>query len=138
MIVQHQKIAARVFVCTVVVCAFVLGYLLGNQNRKPVEVTVAPVSDSGQRVALQDLPDGQIQSAEPACINLNLADQSQLENLPGIGPELASRIIAYRESIGQFIAKEQIMAVSGIGEKRYAELEPLITVEVTYEDSGCG
>jgi competence protein ComEA len=69
-------------------------------------------------------------------LDLNTASQAQLERLPGIGPELAGRIIAYRQSVGRFVAKEQIVDVEGIGEKRYADLEQLITVEVGHENSG--
>jgi competence protein ComEA len=69
-------------------------------------------------------------------LDLNTASQAQLERLPGIGPELAGRIIKYRQSVGRFVAKEQIMDVEGIGEKRYADLEQLITVEVGHENSG--
>jgi len=61
-------------------------------------------------------------------VDLNTAEQADLETLPGIGPELASRIIAYRQTIGAFVSKEQIMDVEGIGEKRYADMEQLITV----------
>ena len=61
-------------------------------------------------------------------IDLNTADQYALETLPGIGPELASRIIDYRTSIGSFVSIEQIMDVQGVGEKRFAEMEHLITV----------
>lgn len=48
-------------------------------------------------------------------INLNTADAAQLEELPGIGPALAERIIAHRQSHGDFGALEELAAVSGIG-----------------------
>src|SRR5690625_352428 len=48
-------------------------------------------------------------------ININTAQPSELERLPGIGPALAGRIVAYREEWGPFDAIEDIMEVSGIG-----------------------
>jgi len=137
--VEHQKIAAWVYVTAVVICAFVLGYFVGRFQAAPAQVTVASFAESEQQETLPSVDAaGEETTGVPGCIDLNLAEQSDLETLPGIGPELAARIVAYREEVGQFIAKEQLMDVSGIGEKRYAELEPLITVEVAYEDSGRG
>lgn len=69
-------------------------------------------------------------SSEPATslININTADQAELESLPGIGPALAQRIIEYREVNGPFSAVADLVNVSGIGEKTLANLEPYVTV----------
>jgi len=64
----------------------------------------------------------------PATVNINTANQVQLETLPGIGPSLAGRIIQYRESNGPFRSTEDIKNVSGIGDKRYDQLKDLISV----------
>lgn len=61
-------------------------------------------------------------------ININTANQAELETLPGIGPALAQRIITYRTEHGPFRTPEDLKEVSGIGDKRYADLAPLITV----------
>lgn len=61
-------------------------------------------------------------------VNINTAEQAQLETLPGIGPSLAGRIIDYRNSNGRFMSTEEIMNVSGIGEKRYEDLKDRISV----------
>lgn len=52
---------------------------------------------------------------EEALININTAEAGQLEQLPGIGPALAERIITYRETNGEFSSLEELAAVSGIG-----------------------
>lgn len=61
-------------------------------------------------------------------ININTASQTELEELPGIGPSLAAEIISYRENNGAFTDKEQIINVSGIGPSTYAKFEDLITI----------
>lgn len=61
-------------------------------------------------------------------VNLNTADAAALETLPRVGPALAARIIAWREANGSFTAIEDLMAVTGIGEKTFAGLRELVTV----------
>lgn len=55
------------------------------------------------------------QAGEGAPININTAGADQLEELTGIGPALAERIITYRESNGGFSSLDELAAVSGIG-----------------------
>lgn len=61
-------------------------------------------------------------------VNINTADQTLLDTLPGIGPSLAQRIIQHREINGPFQSVEDIKNVSGIGDKKFEELKDLITV----------
>lgn len=61
-------------------------------------------------------------------LDLNTATAEELDTLPGIGEELARRIVEYREENGPFGSVEEIMAVSGIGEKKFADLEGRIIV----------
>ena len=61
-------------------------------------------------------------------VNINLADRGELEELPGIGPTLAERIIAYREKTGGFRSVEELKQVSGIGEKKLEEIRDLVEV----------
>jgi competence protein ComEA len=61
-------------------------------------------------------------------ININTANTYELQTLPGIGEELASRIIEYRQAHNGFNAIEDIMLVDGIGETRFEEIRDLITV----------
>jgi competence protein ComEA len=62
-------------------------------------------------------------------ININTATQGELETLTGIGPELAKRIIAYREEIGLFLSVEDIQKVNGIGPAKFEMLKDIIIVE---------
>ncbi len=61
-------------------------------------------------------------------ININTAAAAELDALPGIGDVLAGRIIEYRELNGGFQSIEEIMAVSGIGEKKFGDIKDRITV----------
>lgn len=61
-------------------------------------------------------------------VNLNTANSSQLETLPGIGPVLAGRIIEYRQENGSFQRIEDIKKVSGIGDTRYNDLKDHLTI----------
>jgi competence protein ComEA len=61
-------------------------------------------------------------------LDLNTATQEELAQLPGIGEELARRIVEHREANGLFETIEELMEVSGIGEGKFADLEGRITV----------
>ncbi|MBC7247844.1 MAG: helix-hairpin-helix domain-containing protein [Actinobacteria bacterium] len=61
-------------------------------------------------------------------VNINTADADELEKLPGIGPTLAERIVSYRENNGGFRSVEDLKKVSGIGEKKFAELRDLVEI----------
>lgn len=61
-------------------------------------------------------------------VNINTATASELESLPGIGSTVAARIIDYRARYGGFRRAEHLMMVRGISDKKFRELQPLITV----------
>jgi competence protein ComEA len=61
-------------------------------------------------------------------VNINTASEADLETLPRVGPTMAKRIIAWRQANGRFTAVEDLMSVTGIGEKTFAELKDLVTV----------
>ena len=68
-------------------------------------------------------------AASSGKVNINRASAQELDDrLPGIGPALAQRIIDYRTLHGRFSTAEELKEVSGIGDKKYAELQDLITV----------
>lgn len=61
-------------------------------------------------------------------ININTGGVSELDNIPGIGPVLAQRIVEFREQNGLFSSTEEIQNVSGIGAKTYENMASYITV----------
>lgn len=67
-------------------------------------------------------------AAPTGLVNINLATSEQLQSLPGVGEATAAAIIQDREQNGPFSSCEDLMRVSGIGEKKYARIEGLICV----------
>jgi competence protein ComEA len=62
-------------------------------------------------------------------IDINRADREALLALPGIGPVLAERIIAYREAHGPFKSVDELTAISGIGERNINIFRKLVYVD---------
>jgi competence protein ComEA len=59
-------------------------------------------------------------------LSLNTATAEQLDALPGVGPVLARRIVEYRTEHGAFTSVSQLRQVTGVGERRFQELQPLV------------
>ncbi|MEV7599916.1 helix-hairpin-helix domain-containing protein [Kitasatospora sp. NPDC089797] len=91
--------------------------LVGEQGPAPVPVPV-PGAVGGRPGA----------SAARPSVSLNRATLEQLDALPGVGPTLAQRILAFRASHGSFRSIDQLRQVSGIGARTIAELRPLLTL----------
>lgn len=62
-------------------------------------------------------------------VNINTANQAELESLPEIGPAIALKIIDYRQVNGPFTSIDGIQAVSGIGPATFDRIKHLITVQ---------
>ncbi|MER5467461.1 ComEA family DNA-binding protein [Streptomyces sp. NPDC002685] len=65
-------------------------------------------------------------AAPTAPIGLNTATVDQLDSLPGVGPVLARHIIDYRTTHGGFRSVDELREVTGIGDRRFADLRPLV------------
>ena len=88
--------------------------------------------DMGREIAVDEigLVEGELTPAEDLLgkININTAAAEELVSLSGIGEGRAADIIAYRKENGAFSRIEDIMKVSGIGEKTFEEIKERITV----------
>ena len=61
-------------------------------------------------------------------VNLNTADESQLDTLPDVGPVTAGSILAWRDEHGAFSSVDELLEVDGIGEATLAKIAPHVTV----------
>lgn len=98
------------------------------------QLNLARVVQDGEQVYVPDASEAAATADGPGAadptgrVNINRADASELETLPGIGPVLAERIVAHREANGPFVTLDDLREVSGIGDKKFAALADLITV----------
>lgn len=116
---------------TVFACGTVIGVLVGrSQNHHAVTVQYLSPTDSADSKTPPDAPQ--------FLVNINTASAELLDTLPGIGPVLAKRIVDYREEIGNFATKTDLMNVEGIGYDTLLKIIELITVEVNNENTGSG
>lgn len=108
-------------------------------DANPQALNLAAFLEDGERVFVPKIIDSQASGNEsltektstdnPILIDINTADQSELESLPEIGPATAQEIIAYREKNGAFQSIAEIKNVSGIGPKTFEKIKEFITVE---------
>lgn len=112
-----------------ITAAFLLltaGYFLGQRS------DTEPYTVSAQTLWTREITVQEAQNEiepEPERININTADETQLQSLPGIGEVRAKAIIADREENGPFRIPEDIIRVSGIGQGTLEEILDYITVE---------
>ena len=67
-------------------------------------------------------------SGGTALININTASETELEELPGVGPVTAAAIIDYRTQNGPFATVDDLIDVSGIGPSTLEQIRPFATV----------
>ena len=123
-------------ILTCVFAAFLGGFHIGRRmNRSPVHIyQITPAAES-QPEALeeaQDEDEAVTEETEPGVVfplNINTATIPELDELPGIGPVLAQRIVDYRTTRGGYKAVEELLKVNGIGDAKLMEIIDLITVE---------
>jgi competence protein ComEA len=106
----------------------------------PGELNLAQRLSDGQQVLIGTArhPAGEVReqpgagggtgTASKGALDLNRASQSQLEELPEVGPVTAQAILAWRQEHGRFTRIEELQEVDGIGPKTYAQLAPHVRV----------
>ncbi|MCX6429384.1 MAG: ComEA family DNA-binding protein, partial [Actinobacteria bacterium] len=67
-------------------------------------------------------------AAKSGPININRATEKEFDSLPGVGPVIAARIVAYRKVNGPFSVVEDVQKVSGIGSAKFAQFKNKIRV----------
>ncbi|CAM4140331.1 helix-hairpin-helix domain-containing protein [Lacicoccus alkaliphilus] len=102
-----------------------------NQSEKVKDEMVIYVPEQGEieKAVIPGTPVSPQDEAGTALVNINTATAAELTTLNGIGEKKAQLILEYREQNGLFMAKEDLMTITGIGEKTFDSLEPYITIE---------
>jgi competence protein ComEA len=93
-----------------------------NPTVATVPQAIAAASSSSQPITAGS------SSGAPGMVNVNTADATLLESLPGVGPSTAKAIIAHRQANGPFAKPEGLLAVRGIGEGKFAAMKQFVTV----------
>lgn len=108
------------------------GVNLAQKLKDGMQVTVPEKSPQGTAVQGAAAADGaQTRTAKPlpdGMVNINTADEKELDKLPGIGPAMAKRIVEYRMENGAFQAPEEIKRVKGIGDAKYEKMKDKIAL----------
>lgn len=87
-------------------------------------IIIIPVKGEAGETGMQNTSNVQ----SDGTVRVNYATQTELETLPGIGPSKAKAIIDYRDEHGFFSQREDLLQVSGIGEKTLQNLEDYIQI----------
>lgn len=130
-----------ILVAVVVLAAAVIGYIIKNQAEAS-EFTYSIGDTASERIketiSLQNELLGESNTSSnnstasgetQSVVNINTATKAELMTLTGIGEVKAKAIIDYRNENGNFSSTEEIMNVSGIGEKIYEKIKNRITVK---------
>jgi competence protein ComEA len=106
----------------------------------PGELNLAQLLSDGQQLVIGTTrdPAGEVRDqpgsgtgsgpSTTGALDLNHASQSQLEELPGVGPVTAQAILTWRQQHGRFSRIEELQEVDGIGPKTYAQIAPHVRV----------
>ena len=89
-------------------------------EKSPQGTAVQGAAGGAQAGAAKPLPEGMV--------NINTADEKELDKLPGIGPAMAKRIVEYRTENGAFQSPEEIKRVKGIGDAKYEKMKDKIAL----------
>lgn len=104
------------------------GGVLPNVDKD--SINMAQVLKDGQQLRVPERKEGTSSGSRSSNngskegqININTADEKTLDELPGVGPAMAKRIVEYRETEGAFQSIEDIKKIKGIGEAKFNRMK---------------
>lgn len=98
-----------------------------TEDANPDAINLAASVENGDQIVVPG-PDDAATSDGDGRISINRATPDQLEDLPGVGPVLAERIAAFRDTNGPFKEVEDLLQVPGVGEAKLSSIRDLIVV----------
>ena len=105
--------------------------LAGGFRSKANEASVnlARVLTDGEQIIVGKIGSStMVDASNSNLISLNQSTAAKLEELPGVGPALAGRIVDWREANGGYKTKEDLLNVAGIGDKLFAAIKELVSL----------
>ena len=106
-----------------------------TENADLDEVNLAFVLSDGQKIYITAgsgnnvIVEDKVERGKKQKVNINEAKQEDFEQLPGIGPSIAKKIIEYREQNGKFTSIDELQEVKGIGEAKFENIKEYIMVK---------
>ena len=88
------------------------------------EENVSVLVENGENIIQSTNSSGKVKT-----ININKANETELEEIPGVGPSMANKIVNYRKENGEFKSIEDLKNISGIGEKKFESMREYISVK---------
>ena len=117
--VKATKTEKILLAVTAAFLCLLLGLFLGSRSDRQADTYTVSTE--------KQVPQEEVVPPE-VTVNINTASAEDLAVLPGIGNELALRILEYRSQHGNFEKIEDIMKVNGIGEGKFSDIRDQITV----------
>ena len=129
---KPKRIELAVIAVTLAFACFTAGFFAGRAGSKSTvnaQQSILPAVTLTQGSAPPRIDAGAPDDVVSAydIININTATQADFMDLPGIGSEIAARIIAYRDENGSFADVTELLNVSGIGSKKLEAIMDYIT-----------
>jgi competence protein ComEA len=92
------------------------------------QLNLARVVSDGEQIVVPLMGEAAPSVEATGKVNLNTATTEQLETLPRVGPAMAQRILDWREQNGRFTSVEDLLSITGVGDKTFEALKDLVTV----------
>ena len=123
---ELQAFKILLMILSILVCMLFVQQAIYHDVAKKYEIAVSAVQMSVENSVSVSIAED---DALNAPVNINTADVQELCRLKGVGEAKANAIIDYRINNGPFTYKEELMKVSGIGAKLYANIEHQIILK---------
>ncbi len=125
---RKVKIILFTFILIIAVIGGIIIQAYDNRYRN-FFIEKQPLGEVVSEAPTLDPEPAEISTEDKVYVNINTDDISELDKLDGIGEKMAQRIINYRKEHGNFEVIEDIMRVSGIGEKTFENIKDNIYVK---------